>query len=111
MLRFHKKWGVTIEAYSSIGAEGSKLHEDAAMKQLAETKGCSVAQLAIAWAIKRGTIALVKTVKEERLAENIEAAQIQLSDNEVAKIDALNKNLRMFDPADWECMQNMPYFK
>ena len=76
VLRFHRKWGVTIEAYSSIGAEGSKLHEDLAMRELAEAKGCSVAQLAIAWAIKRGTVALVKTVKIERLAENIGAAQI-----------------------------------
>ena len=110
MLRFHKKWGVVLEGYSTIGAGRGNVLEDPVIQEIATAKGVSAAQVAIAWGVQRGTVPLVKTSTESRLGENIQSANVQLSEEEVQKIDALNKNLRLFNPIDWDGQRNMPYF-
>ena len=80
------------------------------VNEIAAAKGRSAAQVCIAWHLKRGTIPLTKTSRVERLPENMNVSDIELSEEEVAKIDALNKNIRMFDPISWAGQKNMPYF-
>ena len=111
MLRFHKKWGVALECYSPIGSERGSVLNDPVVGAIATAKGKSPAQVVLAWHVKRGTIPLPKTSRVERLPENINVCDIELTDEEVAQIDALEQGLRMFDPATWEGQRNMPYFK
>jgi aryl-alcohol dehydrogenase-like predicted oxidoreductase len=61
-----------------------------ALKAIADGKGCTVAQLAIAWALSRGDdiVPLVGARKRERLAEAMGAMDIQLTPAELARIDA-----------------------
>ena len=111
VLRFHKKWGVVLECYSPIGSERGSVLNDPIIGAIAAAKGKSPAQVVLAWHVKRGTIPLPKTSRVERLPENINVCDIELTDDEVAQIDALEQGLRMFDPITWESQQNMPYFK
>jgi len=110
VLRFHKKWNIALEAYATIGAEGSTVLADPLLNEIAAAHGCTSAQVAIAWAAQRGTIPLVKTARAERLAENINAVKVQLTEEEMAKVDSLNKGVRKFDPITWAGQKNMPYF-
>lgn len=63
--------------------------------------------------MKRETIPLVKTTSPARLGENMAYSEFDLTDEDVAKIDALDKNARLFNPKylsmeyDWNFM---PYF-
>jgi len=98
VIRFHKKWGVALECYAPIGGQGGSVLDDAVISEIAAAKGRTNAQVVIAWHLKRGTIPLTKTSRVERLPENINVSDIELTEEEFAKIEALNKNLRMFDP-------------
>ncbi|RNL86141.1 aldo/keto reductase [Halostreptopolyspora alba] len=60
------------------------------VRRVAEDKGVSVAQLALAWVLSRGEdiIPLVGTRSPERLAESLDAAEISLSERDLARLDA-----------------------
>ena len=57
------------------------------------------AQVALRWAIQRGTAIIPKTTRKERLIENISLYDFQLNSEEMAQISALNINRRFNDPA------------
>lgn len=58
-------------------------------ERLADRKGCSVAQLAMAWVYsqKMNTFAVVSTSNPKRMESNIDALSIQLSDEELQYLD------------------------
>jgi aryl-alcohol dehydrogenase-like predicted oxidoreductase len=60
-----------------------------AMRAIAEEKGATVAQLAIAWALSRGedVVPLVGARTRERLAESLGAVDIELTQDDLARID------------------------
>jgi len=62
----------------------------AALAEIAAAKGATVAQLAIAWVLDRGddVVPLVGTTRRGRLAEALEALQVELSEDDVAAIEA-----------------------
>jgi aryl-alcohol dehydrogenase-like predicted oxidoreductase len=58
------------------------------VRELAEEKGCTPAQLALAWLLTRpGVIPIPGTSSEARLVENAEAADVVLSQDEIARIE------------------------
>ena len=59
------------------------------LRQLADTRGCSVAQLAIAWVLARGDdiVPLVGARTRERLHEALGALQVTLSADDLAAIE------------------------
>jgi aryl-alcohol dehydrogenase-like predicted oxidoreductase len=62
-----------------------------ALGQLAKARGITSAQLALAWVLSRGphVIAIPGTRKLERLVENVQAADVALHADELARLDAL----------------------
>lgn len=60
----------------------------AVLEEMANEKGCTPSQLAIAWALHRGNdiMPLVGTTKRNRLYENLAAAEIKLSLEDVKRI-------------------------
>ena len=60
-----------------------------ALQKLASTKGCSVAQVAIAWALAQGedVVPLVGSRTRERLAEALDALDIVLTADDLATLD------------------------
>jgi aryl-alcohol dehydrogenase-like predicted oxidoreductase len=62
----------------------------AALEQIAEAKGVTAAQLAIAWVASRGDdiIPLIGTKRRDRLAEALQALEMTLSDDDLAQIEA-----------------------
>jgi len=61
------------------------------LRQVAEAKGATVAQLAIAWVLSRGAdiVPLVGARRRERLAEAVGATDVRLSANDIARIERL----------------------
>ena len=60
------------------------------VEELARDQGCSPAQLALAWVLAQGddVVPIPGTKRRERLEENVGAADIALSPDELARIDA-----------------------
>lgn len=59
------------------------------LQAIAHDKGCTASQLALAWVLHQGNdiLPLFGTTKKTRLKENVEAADIQLSEEELQTID------------------------
>lgn len=63
----------------------------AGVERIAERKGCTPAQLALAWVLSRGdhVVSIPGTTNPERLDQNAAAADIRLSDEELAALDEI----------------------
>ena len=61
-----------------------------ALRDVASAKGATVAQMAIAWVLRRGSdiVPLVGARRRDRLQESLGALQLQLSDADVARLEA-----------------------
>jgi aryl-alcohol dehydrogenase-like predicted oxidoreductase len=59
------------------------------VKALAATKGVSASQLALAWVLAQGVVAIPGTKRRKYLEENAAAASIELSPAELAELDAI----------------------
>lgn len=78
-----------LTAYAPL-AQG-RVMQDATLHEIAEAHGTSAAAIAVAWLLaKPGMIALPKTANPARLAGNLAAAEITLTEDEIARIDALS---------------------
>ena len=64
--------------------------DNATLRDIAAAHDASPAQIALAWILTRSmSIALPRTGNTNRLASNLRAAEIMLSAEEIARIDAL----------------------
>jgi 2,5-diketo-D-gluconate reductase A len=79
---------IAIEAYSPLGT-GRHLG-DAAVARIAERVGRSPAQVLLRWCLQREAIVLPKSTHRERIAQNGEIFDFELSDHDVAALDALD---------------------
>ena len=83
------KHSIATEAWSPI-AQG-KVLDDAVLKEIAEAKGKSTAQVALRWHIERGDIVFPKSVTPSRMRDNFDLFDIELTPDEVSRISALDK--------------------
>jgi diketogulonate reductase-like aldo/keto reductase len=59
------------------------------IKKLAARKGCTLAQIALAWVASQGLIAIPGTTKPRRLEENWASRDIDLTEEEKAELRAI----------------------
>jgi 2,5-diketo-D-gluconate reductase A len=85
--------GVVVEAYSPLGQGEALTHE--VVVQVAHEAGVTPAQAVLAWHLAHGRVVIPKTTNPARLAENLAAAQIRLSDDAVKRIDDLDEGRRI----------------
>jgi diketogulonate reductase-like aldo/keto reductase len=87
-----------VMAYCPLG-QGGKLLRTAALRAVAERHGASPAQIALAWCLRDGNvIAIPKAADMAHLRENAAAAQIRLSVQDIAEIDAAYPPLKKRQP-------------
>jgi len=80
---------ILTEAWSPI-AQGAVL-DDPVIGKIAERLGKSPAQVTLRWHIERGDIVFPKSVTPERIKENLEIFDFELSDDDIDAITALDK--------------------
>lgn len=72
------------------------------MRKIGENHDVNVAQIANAWAIESGTIPIIGATKAKHIADAAEAAQIQLSNDEIKQLDDLAKKTSVDTTREWE---------
>ncbi len=80
--------GIAVEAWSPLGQ--GKLLDDQAIGRIAAAQGRSFAQVILRWHIQRGLIIIPKSMHRERMEENFNLFDFELSAQEVASIDGLD---------------------
>jgi len=83
---------VAVEAWSPLG-HGSILG-DPVVQSVAKRAGKTPAQVVLRWHIQRGDIVFPKSVTPERIRENIDVFDFELSAADIEDLSALNKNER-----------------
>ena len=76
----------------------SSVLDDPVLKGISERIGCTVAQLSIAWAIKRNVAVVTKTESRPRMNENLNSTVFieKITSDDMKKIDSLNANICKF---------------
>jgi methylglyoxal/glyoxal reductase len=83
---------IAVEAWSPI-AQGRVLDEPA-LKQIAEKHGKSSAQVILRWHLQNDVVIIPKSVHANRIKENADLFNFELSSDEMNKINDLNQNER-----------------
>jgi diketogulonate reductase-like aldo/keto reductase len=63
--------------------------------RIAEKHGKTTAQVVLRWDLQHGVVAIPKSSRAERITENANLFDFQLSPKDMADIDALNENKRI----------------
>jgi diketogulonate reductase-like aldo/keto reductase len=86
LLPWQRKHAMPLMAYSPI--DQGALAEQAVLRDIGARCGASAAQVALAWLLRQsGVVAIPKAAREDHLRENLAALQIELSAQELARLD------------------------
>lgn len=82
--------GIRIEAWGPLGQGKYDLFSVPAVADAAAAHGKTPAQVVLRWHLDKGNIVFPKSVRRDRLAENIDIVDFALTDDEIAAIDAVD---------------------
>ena len=88
-----KKYNPVLEQLEALTSE---------MTAIGRKYGASCSQIGIAWAIAKGTLPIIGATKERHVIEAAEAAKIQLTADEVARLEALADATGIDTRGGWE---------
>jgi 2,5-diketo-D-gluconate reductase A len=84
-----------IEAWGPLGQGKYDLFSESALQTAAAAHGVSPAQVAIRWHLQSGIIVFPKSNSRERMAENFDVFGFELSAEQMASIDAIDRDQRV----------------
>jgi 2,5-diketo-D-gluconate reductase A len=90
---YHREHGIATEAWSPI-AKGGDLLQDERIVGMAEKYGKTPAQIVLRWHVQLGNIVFPKSVRPERMRENIDVFDVELADDDMATIAELDTGTR-----------------
>ncbi|KAE8667267.1 Non-functional NADPH-dependent codeinone reductase 2 [Hibiscus syriacus] len=91
---FCKEKGIPVQAYSPLGAKGTawgsdQLINSEILKEIAQAKVKSPAQDCLRWVYEQGVCVIVKSFNKERMKQNLDIFDWELSDDDLHKISQL----------------------
>jgi diketogulonate reductase-like aldo/keto reductase len=86
--------GIAVESWSPL-MHGGEVLRDSVILKLAEKYRKTPAQVILRWQIQHGLIAIPKTVTPDRIRENFQIFDFELSTEDMQVIDALNQDKRI----------------
>lgn len=100
---FMNELGVQAQAWAPFAEGRNNLFQNEVLIDIGARHGKSVGQVVLRWLIQRGIAALAKSVRKERMAENLAVFDFQLDEADMARITTLDTNTSSFfshrDPA------------
>ena len=90
------KYGVQAEAWAPFGEGRGGLFRDPVLTEIGQKHGKTAAQVVLRWHLQRGVVAIPKSVRPERMRENIDVFDFALSAEEMERIGALDQKQSAF---------------
>jgi 2,5-diketo-D-gluconate reductase A len=101
--KFMQENNVQIESWGPFAEGKNNIFHNELLTSIGKKYNKSVAQVVLRWLTQRGIIAIPKSVRKERMAENFNSLDFQLSAEEMESIKSLDTNASLFfdhrDPA------------
>lgn len=118
MLTFAEEQDIRLTAYSPLGSydrpeemkadDEPVLLEDPTIEEIAERHDATPAQVLISWALHRGTAVIPKSTTPAHIRENLAAADLDLTDEDMETIASLDRSRRYLQGELWT-MEGSPY--
>lgn len=100
---FMQEIGVQAAAWAPFAEGRNGLFQNTELRAIANRYGKSSAQVVLRWLLQRGIVSLAKSVRKERMIENLSIFDFALDEADMARIAALDTNTSSFfshrDPA------------
>lgn len=119
LVEFCKSHGLGITAYSPLGSsdrpkarrkeDDPVLMEDPTINDLAKRNKCTPAQLLIAYILHRELVVIPKSANKDRIKQNLEAAKVKLSAEEMNLIHKVGHKFRYIDGTFFTEVPGSPY--
>jgi 2,5-diketo-D-gluconate reductase A len=88
----HQDMGIVTQSWTPLGQ--SRTFGSPVVRRVAQRTGATPAQVILAWHLALGCSVLPRSTKPERLAENLQALDVQLTPEEVGAIEELENGHR-----------------
>jgi 2,5-diketo-D-gluconate reductase B len=101
---FAASQGIHVTSYMTLAY--GKVLKDPVIQAIAKERNATPAQVALAWAMQQGFSVIPSSTKRANLESNLAARSLRLSADELARIEALDRNERLTSPEglapDWD---------
>ncbi|WP_326865982.1 aldo/keto reductase [Apilactobacillus kunkeei] len=95
-VQYMQNYGVQIEAWAPFAEGQHDLFKNELLQSIGDKYNKSVAQIVLRWLYQRDIIPLAKSVKPERMQQNIDVLDFELSDEDMEQIKTLDTNQSQF---------------
>jgi len=100
---FMREHGVQAEAWAPFAEGRNNLFTNATLVEIGRKYGKSVGQVVLRWLVQRGIVVLAKSVRKERMVENLMVFDFELNHEDMTRIATLETGQSAFfshrDPA------------
>ena len=93
---YNEKYGVQMEAWAPFAKGRNNMFTNPELKAIGDRYGKTVAQVILRWLVQRGIVPLAKSVKKERMQENIDIFDFELNYEDMEIIESMNRNKSCF---------------
>jgi diketogulonate reductase-like aldo/keto reductase len=94
LVDYCEKKGIAVTAWSPLGGVKLNLAENETLKKISAKFGKTPVQVVLRWDLQRGIITIPKSVRKERIIENRNIFDFELSADDMNVIDSMNKDQR-----------------
>ena len=94
--QFLAKHGTILESWGPFAEGRNQLFTNAVLTKIGDQYGKTTAQVVLRWFIQRGIIVIPKSVRPERMAENLDIFDFELSETDMAAIATLGGDASLF---------------
>ncbi len=91
-----EEFGTQIMSWGPLAEGRNNLFSNETLTKIGNSHGKSVAQIALRWLIQRGVIIIPKSTHIERMEQNLDIFDFELSDEEMAEIATLDTGKSLF---------------
>ena len=99
LLNAVRQRGLVFIAYCPLGR--GRLFNDPVLAEIAQSRGKSIAQIALRWLMQQGVGAIPRSSNPQRIADNFKVFDFALGDDEMRRISALKRaNGRIANPVE-----------
>ncbi|MEV5024556.1 aldo/keto reductase [Paenibacillus sp. LPE1-1-1.1] len=93
---FMKEQGVQHQSWASFAEGLNNMFGNEVLASIAEKHNKSVAQVVLRWLVQRGVVAIPKSVRKERIVENFDIFDFELSTDDIEQISTLDTRESLF---------------
>lgn len=101
LIDFCKSHNIVVEAWSPLGR--GKFIQNEILKDIAKKYNKTAAQIILRWDIENKVAVIPKSIRKEKIEENINIFDFKLEAEDIKKIDSMNNNERTgFNPLEFD---------